>query len=709
MKNGTPALIKLMVLLAVSGWASHSLAGGLLSKPNHFFVSPNGNDQWNGRSADVGGTNGPQLSLAAAFNSVRRWRHNGNSNSPAVIWLRGGIYILKEPVTILPEDHDLTIAAVPGEMPVISGGKIIEGWQPAMLNTHSVWVAEVPEIENRLWFFRELWVNDRLATRAREPKTGSLAVESVPDAGADVPWQMGQNKFIWKPGNLKPWAHPNDAEVVETHVWVESHLPVRDIDASSRTLTFAKRSIFKMAADDLWWVEGAPEFLDQPGEWACDRAAGKIYYYPRPGETIGQTTAIAPVLTTLVNLNGDTERKQFINHVTFQGLTFSHAHWLFPHDLNPQPPVTAVTNLEAGGFGQAAIGVTGAVRGQGVVASRFENCRFIHLGGYGLELAGGCRSNVISRCEFGDLGGGGIKIGETTMPRDTGQQTAFNEISDCDIHDGGRVFPSAIGIWIGQSPSNHIDHNVIHDFYYTAISIGWTWGYGEALAGGNVVEYNHIHHIGRPAAGSGPVLSDMGGIYTLGKQPGTRIVNNLWHDIAGLRYGGWGIYFDEGSSGIVAESNIVYNTTHGGFHQHYGETNLVRNNLFANGRDQQIQRTREEDHISFYFTNNMVLFEKEPILAGNWSSHHFVMDGNIYWQTGRDAHPDKLKFAGQIFSEWQLTGHDQHSLVADPRILDFTNGDLRISPDSPAISLGFLPFNLKDVGPRGRLVETSTP
>ena len=182
-----------------------------------------------------------------------------------------------------------------------------------------------------------------------------------------------------------------------------------------------------------------------------------------------------------------------------------------------------------------------------------------------------------------------------------------------------RCFPARSAFGSGSRPATASLHNLIHDFYYTGISIGWTWGYGPALATNNTVELNHVHHIGVKSDGDGPILSDMGGIYTLGKQPGTTIRNNLWHDIAGIRYGGWGIYFDEGSSGILAESNVVYRTTHGGFHQHYGETNIVRNNIFAFARDHQIQRTRPEPHRSFSFVTNIVYFDSGILLTGDWS------------------------------------------------------------------------------------------
>ena len=195
--------------------------------------------------------------------------------------------------------------------------------------------------------------------------------------------------------------------------------------------------------------------------------------------------------------------------------------------------------------------------------------------------------------------------------------TQHNRLIDNHIHDGGRIFHSAIGVWIGQSPFNRLIHNHIHDFQYTGISIGWTWGYGPALAYGNIVELNHVHHIGVLSNGESPMLSDLGGIYTLGYQRGTEIRRNVFHDIAGRVYGGWGIYFDEGTTNIRAEENLVYRTKHGGFHQHYGRENIFRNNILAFGHEYQVRRTRFEPHTSFAFENNIILWNGGTLFFGS--------------------------------------------------------------------------------------------
>lgn len=374
-----------------------------------------------------------------------------------------------------------------------------------------------------------------------------------------------------------------------------------------------------------------------------------------------------------------------MTHVTFRGLSFAHTEW-WPQRSDPVD-------------GQAAISVPAVLQGEGMEHCLLENCRVAHAGNYAIQLGRGCRHNRVNGCELFDLGGGGIKVGEGVQRDDVSQQTHANVITNNHIHDGGRVFHQAVGVWIGQSYGNRITHNHIHDLYYTGISCGWTWGYGKSLARDNLIERNDVHDLGKGW------LSDMGGIYTLGVQPGTVIRGNIFHTIAGHRYGGWGIYFDEGSTNIVAENNLVHDTTHGGFHQHYGKENIVRNNIFAFGRDAQIQRTRPEDHKSFTFERNIVYWKEGKLLAGNWKTHNVAFDHNIYWREGKEG----VRFGNESWEQWRSQGLDTHSLLADPRFVNSAKRNFRLANDSPALKLGFVPLELSTVGVQREADKSPSP
>jgi len=323
-------------------------------------------------------------------------------------------------------------------------------------------------------------------------------------------------------------------------------------------------------------------------------------------------------------------------------------------------------------------------------------------------LGRGCRNNRILGCTLTDLGAGGIKIGETAIRDERAEQAWGNEVADCTIRDGGKVFPSAVGVLIGQSPHNHVHHNEIADLYYSGISVGWTWGgliyHGRSLAGGNHIEWNHIHHIGQKSDGDGPILGDMGGIYTLGMQGGTVIRYNLIHDVAGFGYGGRGIYLDEGSMGILVENNIVHNTSHDTFFQHRGLLNTVRNNIFAWGRDFQVGMNRGdvegEDHLlkRQWFERNIVIGRTEQMLTMRNSTVTFnlVYDNNVFWREGGGA----MTFFGLAWDAWQEEGLDPNSIIADPAFVAASDHDFHLKPDSPALKLGFRPFDLSTAGPR---------
>jgi hypothetical protein len=268
-------------------------------------------------------------------------------------------------------------------------------------------------------------------------------------------------------------------------------------------------------------------------------------------------------------------------------------------------------------------------------------------------------------------------------------------VSDCSIHDGGIIFHSAIGVWIGDASRNRVLHNHIYNFNYSGISCGWTWGYAPACTHDNRIEGNHVHAIGHG------MLSDMGAIYTLGRQAGSTISRNYIHDVYSYGYGGWGIYTDEGSSWIRIEENVVCNTKSGGLHQHYGRDNILRHNLFADAIENQIMVSRTQMMRSVTFENNLVQGAGGGRL---WSTpgQHAIIDRNVYARSvGRPEKFDDKDWAG-----WQATGNDVHGRLSDAMMLD-TRGALIAPVNDAAFNAAGIPAKrlaavIAEAGPRLR-------
>lgn len=116
--------------------------------------------------------------------------------------------------------------------------------------------------------------------------------------------------------------------------------------------------------------------------------------------------------------------------------------------------------------------------------------------------------------------------------------------------------------------------------------------------------------------------------------------------------------------------------------------------------DDFFMRTRNEDHTSFFFTNNIVLFDSGELLGGNWGGNHYLMDHNVYWDTRLAAAPDEMRFACATFKTWQSRGHDLNSVVADPQFVAPTEWNFHLKRGSPALKLGFKPIDLRTAGVR---------
>jgi hypothetical protein len=604
---------------------------------------------------------------------------------PITLRLQTGTHLLSEPLVLTPADSNLTIEAAPGATPILSGGRRIKGWHAAKLNGVDVWAVELPEVRDGKWFFRELWIDGQRAPRARHPNRGTFAVVGTPDPAKE--WQDGHTRFTFKDGDVPAGPFSSGAEVMAMCRWVESRLPIKSVDLEQKIVSFARISQFALATGDPYWLEGDGRWLDEPGEWFLDRVTGTLYYRPLPGQAMDRIDAVAPVLTHLVELRGNPQEGKYVENLTFRGVAFAHTEWMFP-EADP-----ATTQPASGGFPQAAMGVPATVKGEGLKNCTFDACVFANLGTYGLQLSRASQNNRVTRCTFRDLGAGGIKVGDDTIHKDRAEQTVGNTIQDCDIGDGGRLFPSAVGIWLGQASDNRIAFNHVHDFWYTGISLGWTWGYGESLCSGNVVERNHIHHIGRPSAADAPILADMGGVYILGGRKGTLCRGNIIHDVDG-RHFAWGVYLDEGTSDVVVEDNLVYRTQHGGFHQHYGKDNVVRGNIFALGRDAQVMRGKIEEHQSFTFENNVVFWTSG--MMTNTLASHLAFDHNLY---GPIPQAD-FQAARMTWQQWRAAGMDPNSTFADPMFADPEKGDFTLKSGSPVEAMHLKIPTPADVGPR---------
>lgn len=685
-----------LVLAAVLAFAGTLSAGGEEPEAD-FYVAPGGNDAWTGRlaAANAERSDGPLASLAGARDAVRRLKARGPIDRPIRVLVRGGEYRIGEPVVFRGEDSGreaapITYAAYPGEKPTISGGRSITGWQRG---EGPLWTTVVPAVKQRRWYFRQLFVNERRCIPARSPNEGVLRARgpgvAYRDRRAARRDAATKNSLHYDGDDLQPWSDPSDAIVVVYHSWTTSRHRIASLDTEKKLVRFTAPSGWPMGfweTKQRYYVEFVREHLDAPGEWYLNRRTGVLTYYPRPGEDMTRARVIAPVAEELLRVEGDAADGETIEYLSFEGLSFEHTGW-------SMPAAATVDGQAAAGLKTAAINVSGARH----VA--FRRCSIARTGGYALWLQGGSKNNLVRQCHIHDLGAGGVRLGETRLPAEKPRQTERNSVVNCFIHNGGHVYHAGVGVWIGKSSFNKVHHNEICDFFYTGVSVGWSWGYAASSAHHNSIEHNHIHHLGWGQ------LSDLGGIYCLGDSPGTRLCHNLIHDVLGYAHRpggphrGWGLYTDEGSTGILMENNVVYRTTDGGCHQHYGRDNTIRNNILALSATRgEILRSRDEKHRSFTCERNIIYERGTPPLGGSWATRGFEIDRNLYW----DASGKPLEMPGGLtWRQWQAKGNDKHSLVADPKFVAPNEFDFRLQPDSPAFKLGFQAIDTATIGLMG--------
>ena len=634
----------LLVLIVFAGQAGFGpVLRGAAGESPVFFVGPNGNDSWSGllSGPNSQGTDGPFATLEAACGAARKL----DKGRGRKIVVQGGRYFLDRTLILSDEDTGLTIESAPGARAYLYGGRKITGWRK---DGEKFYSAALSGVREGKWDFRALVVNGRYCRRARLPETGTFAHLSSFDVSwmtttgggwKRKPTQEELTTLKYRPEDLGEWLDVNNAEITVYHMWDESLIGVAAMDTKSNTLTFSSPSghppgAFGVKKYVVWNVR---EGMTQPGQWYLDRTAGKLVYWPLPGEDMSEAEVLAPVVESIIRIRGGDD-------ITIRRLTLA----------------VTTTPLKAGGFGAGRF--DGAISVSSSKDCRLANLEVLNVGGQGIK-ASGTRIRI-ERCHVHHTGACGIRC--------SGTQTA---VTDNHIHDIGLTYPSALALQGGGKDSLYA-HNEIHDAPYTAINCG-----GQ----NNRIEHNLIYR-------AMTQLHDGGGIYCFaGKNLLLR--GNFIRDIVDTGgYGASAYYLDERSENCLVEGNLSIDVVRPS-HNHMASNNTIRNNVFISSKDVRLTFPRS----SGYTFERNVLVAGGKIVFDNPDGVTTWKNNCLFSRAGKIEGNKLERYSKTGTSELEPAGGN---VFADPQIVEFEKGLVRFGPGSPAAGLGIKPIDVSDAGPR---------
>ena len=501
-----------------------------------FFVSPKGVD------TNPGSKEAPFATLSAARDAARK-----DPAGPHTIILGDGEYFISKAIEFGPQDNGLTLAAANQGKAVLYGGKIVGGWKQ---DGEKFWSAEIPEVKEGKWDFRAVVINGRLPERARMPETGTFIHKSVFDAkwlsSVGGGWERKPTKeelttLIYDPKDIPDSFEPNNSELRVYHMWDESIVGLVAKNAEKNSFTFSVESKSPPGAFGVkkYVIFNTREGMTKPGQWYLNRTAGKIVYWPLPGEDMTKVEAIAPQVETVLNIARTKEAP--VKNITLRGFAVQ----------------ATTTPLKPAGFG--AFAYKAAVQIQGGENFTVENLEVGNVGGQGLVLKAVSDSRVAG-CTISQIGACGLIV--------EGRRTL---VERNHVHHTGFYHPSAMAATVShQGPKGEereegilFRRNEVHDSPYCGVHV---------TGSDQVLEENLIYRVMRE-------LHDGAAIYG----GGTRITmrGNMVRDVVpvGDGYGASAYYLDEGSKDCLYERNVAIDVVRP-VHNHIASDFIIRDNVF---------------------------------------------------------------------------------------------------------------------------------
>lgn len=574
------------------------------------FIATDGNDK------ETGTKRHPFQTIGRALKELKKFRALGEQD--ITVYFREGVYLpeydtinvnLRNKITqkgenVYPlrvsrfeldeksgtENGRVIFSAYKKERVIITGGKLLTNWV-------------LHDGEKRIYkaFIgiqtRHLYVNGRRIMRARS--------DAAAFAGSILNTECHKDStpaYVLR-GHHAEFREPDAVELVYRSLFTQPRADIQKIEYDeSNTFIYMKQPGFYYithkggtSVNYPAYLENAYEFLKEPDYFFYSNKDGYVYYIPREEENIEEAQVICPVIDVLLSVRGAGKSKP-VKNITFRNLYFEYTGWLRPSYANGHSDAQNNYIRECGAdmasedndsLCPAALNLEYA---ENII---FDRCRISKIGITALNITRASKFNKIIGCEFSDISGSAVVIGEigwrnnenkiNVNSKDARDLITGNSVENCYIHDCGVEFLSAAPVAAGYTVNTSILHNDIVNCPYTAIHIGYGWGeVNNVCTRGIRIESNLIDTFMTK-------MFDGGGVYTLGATGGTErqpncIRGNFIRNQIEPKFGA--LYFDEGSSNWIAEKNVFEETPmwcHISVLSSKNHDITVKNNFIGNG------------------------------------------------------------------------------------------------------------------------------
>jgi hypothetical protein len=510
--------------------------------------------------------------------------------------------------------------------------------------------------------------------------------------------------------------------------WFSETKPVASIDRTNRYIQFESPATWPIQAGSRYFMQGSLDFLQSPGQFHLDSAAGVVYYWPKDGaEHPNDQIIIAPTIERLLDISGISPQ-QPARSLYFSGLSLACTDFSREYRMMDD-------NVEQKEHREGLIYMNHAEH------IRIEGIKLKHSGSCGIYLDHYSKHIVIDSNDIRNVGYIGISLngfapgaGPFESPA-ASYTNAHNQIINNRLQHGGELVGHGCGILLYQSGDNEISNNYIAGMPRYGISMKGLRHkampselYGIAVTWDNHSDFLHSRNNRIAFNDISDCLKDSqdgGLIEAWGAGRGNVIHSNYLHD-SGIHFSfGFGIYLDDAADDFTVTNNVITNLYSTGEGKLWmlifskGIGNRIKNNLLVSNPDaiaaigSQEMADEENKHIDI--ACNIIYNSGYLYYFVNYSEERFsAADRSLYW---RDEEPCKvagclpLTSCGQDLlgrneydlKQWRLLAdgkYDEGTIIAEPQFINAEEADYRLHPESPAYPLGWTDIEFARIGPK---------